>query len=110
MVVLGGDENIGIEGIELGRPGFGVRLCILTQGGGIGSSRSGRLNALMSTSSYSASVRFFAICNLIDPLGDRFAVAARPRAPQDNGHFDHGSPSSNKPNSLQSDIKEPPFI
>src|SRR3569832_690863 len=78
--------------------------------GGIGSSRSGRLNALMSTTSNSASVRFFAICNLIDPLGNRFAVAASRVLPRIIATLIMACLLLINQYSLQGDLKEPLFI
>jgi hypothetical protein len=60
MVVLGRDENVGIETVDLSGPYSGMRLTVLPGIGDSGSSRSGRSKSLMSTSSNSASLRFFA--------------------------------------------------
>ena len=60
VVVLWRDKNVGIERTNLRSPCFGVRLTVLPIEGGNGSSRSGRLKSLMSTSSDSASLRVFA--------------------------------------------------
>jgi hypothetical protein len=61
VVVLGGDEDVAVEGGDLLGPGLGVGLGVLAEGGGATSSRWGILKSAMSTSSYSASVRCLAM-------------------------------------------------
>jgi len=87
MVVLWRDEDIAIERTNLRSPCFSMRFTVCPIEGGTGSSRSGRLKSLMSTSSNSSVAALFR--DFVDPFRDGFTVSIRARASENDCDLYH---------------------
>src|SRR5258707_1219872 len=87
MVVLGRDENVGIETLDLGGPRFGVRLTVLSHywWHRLVEQRQVKIFDVHELELSVAALRR----NFINPFSYGLAVATRPRASDDDGNLEH---------------------
>ena len=87
MIVLGRDENVGIETLDLGGPRFGMGLTVLPH------YRWHRFVEKRQVKIFDVHELELGVaallCDFVNPFSHGLAVATRPRASNDNGNLEH---------------------
>src|ERR1019366_1474117 len=89
MVVLGSDENVGIQRVDFRAPRFRVRFAVLTHRGGYGLIQE-RQFVILDVNDLELRV-LAALQDIVRPLCDRGGFPSRPRAPDDDSNPQHSA-------------------